>query len=111
MTISTRDYWSGTCLTQSYPWGLFIGGRALCSDGKVRALKRIAPTADSFFSVPASVTVGGRTVAGYVTVETLDGFTTYYDETDPQVVKFVAYTYRKNGDALPDGLYRRKDEA
>jgi hypothetical protein len=77
----------------------------MCSDGRVRTLKRIAPTADTFFSIPASVTVDNRTVAGSVTVETVAGSSVATDD-DPAVAKFVAYTYRRNGDALPAGLWR-----
>ncbi len=97
--METRNFANGTCLINSMPWGIYHGGRALCSDGKVRAIKRIAQTADTFFSVPASVTVKGKTVAGYVTTETLSGSSVATDD-DPTVVKFVAYTYRKNGNLL-----------
>jgi hypothetical protein len=110
MTTFTRPYARGTGLTMSNPWGLHRGGRAICSDGKVRSLKRIAETADTFFSIPAAVTVNGRTVAGYVTIETEDGFSTW-TEDDPAIVKFVAYTYGKNHDALPSGKWTRpRDE-
>lgn len=102
--IDTQKYEAGTELRSSYPWGLYVGGRALCSDGKVRALSRIAQTADTFFSVPASVKVDGRTVSGYVTTETAQGFTTE-SAGDPTVVKFVAYTYGRNADALPAGKW------
>jgi hypothetical protein len=81
-TIKQRTY-----LDQSFPWGLYRGGAALCPDGKVRKLKRIATTADTFFSIPASVTVRGRTVAGYVTVK-------------EAVVEFHPYLYRKNHSAF-----------
>ena len=107
MNVDTRTYGAGTSLAQSYPWGLYHGGAALCADGKVRKLKRIAQTADTFFSVPAAVNVGKRTVAGYITVECLSGSSVYVDESDPMVVKFVAYTYRANHDALPAGAYRQ----
>ena len=93
-------YADGTYLDYRMPWGVYAGGAALCSDGVVRRLKRIAETADTFFSVPASVTVKGRTVAGYVTVETRDGFSTV-TPADPALVRFVAYRYGKNADALP----------
>lgn len=102
MSTETRSYALGTELRVSYPWGVYRGGRALCSDGKVRALARISVTADTFFSVPASVKVNGRTVSGYVTVQTVNGFDTAADD-DPSVVRFVAYKYGKNADALPGG--------
>ncbi len=98
--MTKREYARGTYLVSSYPWGLYVGGRALCSDGKVRTLKRISETADTFFSVPASVTVGGRTVAGYVTTETISGMSVETAD-DPIVVRFVAYSYRRNGNLLP----------
>ncbi len=104
-SIDRRTYAEGTYLTQSYPWGMYVSGRAMCSDGVARQLKRIASTADTFFSVPASVTVHGRTVAGYVTVECASGSSVETDD-DPSMVKFVAYTYGKNGDVLPRGAYR-----
>lgn len=100
----TRYYAFGTSLTVRHPWGLFVAGRAMCSDGKVRSLKRISATADTFFSVPAAVTVNGKTVSGYITVESAAGFSTD-TPTDPAVVKFVAYSYGRNGGLLPDGKW------
>ena len=100
--------------TYDSPFGGFVRGRAMCSDGRVRNLKRISVTADTFFSVPASVTVKGRTIAGYVGVETCQGWTTHTDEgwtthgtgDDPALVKFHAYTYRKNHELLPAGSWK-----
>lgn len=100
MPLDTREYAKGTSLTVERPYGLFIGGKAMCTDGKVRTLKRIAITADTFFSVPASVTVRGKTVSGFVTVETVDGWTTE-TEGDPSIVRFVAHSSAKNGALLP----------
>lgn len=105
-----RNYASGTYLDSRMPWGVYVGGAVLCSDGKVRKLARIAQTADTFFSVPASVQVQGKTVAGYVTVETLAGFSTE-TESDPAVAKFVAYSHRKNGHLLPGLAYRSEHAA
>src|SRR3990172_7289488 len=79
----------------------FVSGRALCSDGKVRAVRFTGDgIADTFFSIPASVKVSGRAVSGFVTVETVTGFSTPTDN-DPAVVRFVAYRYGKNADLLP----------
>lgn len=98
-----REYALGTYLgMDDLPFSGYINGRAICSDGRVRNLKRIAFTADTFFSVPASVTVKGKTVAGYVSVETCEGFSTHTDD-DPAVVKFRAVKYRKNYEILPAG--------
>jgi hypothetical protein len=95
MSISRTDFADGSYIVRSYPWGLNVSGTALCADGKVRKLARIAETADTFYSTPASVRVRGRFVAGYVTVETRAGMSTATLE-DPAVLKFHAYTYCKN---------------
>jgi hypothetical protein len=87
------EYGYGTSLNYSQPWGHSCRGRALCDDGKVRAFN--GGTADTFFSIPARVSAKGTTVAGYVTVETREGFSTATDD-GPAVVKFCAYRYRKN---------------
>lgn len=86
-------YADGTSLEFSQPWGLTCSGRALCPDGKTRAFR--GGTADTFFSIPARVSAKGTTVAGYVTVETREGFSVVVED-DPAVVKFVPYRYRKN---------------
>lgn len=65
-------------------------GRALCSDGQVRAVRfPRGGHADTFFSVPAVCTIKGKTVSGFVTVETRDGYSTP-TENDPAVAKFIA---------------------
>lgn len=66
--MTTQQYAMGTYLRTGGPWDVFTGGAALCPDGHVRTLKRIAITADTFFSIPAAVTVRGRTISGYVSV-------------------------------------------
>jgi methyl coenzyme M reductase gamma subunit len=68
--------------------GCYVGGCAICADGKKRKLKRIAATADTFFSIPAAVTVAGKTVTGFITTDDDDG------------VRFHADTYRKNAGLL-----------
>lgn len=102
------EYADDTHLTVLEGFGSgFVGGRVMCSDGKVRRLHRIAQTADTFFSIPASVQVwhnGKRvTVTGYVTIETRDGFSVERPG-DPSVVKFVTCKYGKNHEALPEKL-------
>ncbi len=59
-----------TNLVTTQPWGLFArnGHRVLCSDGVIRACS-MASTADTFFSVPASIRIKGKTITGYVTGE------------------------------------------
>jgi hypothetical protein len=105
MTTDRRNYADGTYVEQSYPWGYYHAARVICSDGITRNVKRIAATPDTFFSIPAAVTVAGRTVSGYVTFETRDGFSTDTPD-DPTVAKFIAYQYGKNADALPAGPHR-----
>ena|SRR5688572_9192150 len=72
---------------------------ALCPDGKRRnAYPTTDGTPDTFFSVPAFVHArsNGRThrIYGYVTIETLQGYSTP-TENDPITVKFFPYSYRK----------------
>lgn len=101
MNRDKRDYASGTYVVNQLPWGLFVSAKALCSDGKVRTVSRIAQTADTFFSIPASIRVKGKTVAGYITFGTASGLSTA-TESDPARVEFHAYGYRKNGGMLPE---------
>lgn len=102
--MSRRQYALGTYLETVGPWDVFDKGRALCSDGKVRTLKRIAQTADTWFSVPASVEVKGKTISGYISTETIEGSSVVATDDNPAIVKFSAYTYGKNGDVLPEGM-------
>lgn len=92
MRTKSKNPYGG--LETSGPWHTFSGGSAICPDGIVRRLKRVAIVADTFFSVPASVTVRGKTVSGYVTTgESL---------TDGKpIVVFHPYDYRKNADQFP----------
>ena len=57
-----------TYVTQRQPWGTYTpsGHRVLCSDGVIRACQ-MAPTADSFFSIPASIILNHKRISGYVT--------------------------------------------
>lgn len=106
MNGQRRHYGLGTWVEQTFPWGLFVRARVICSDGTVRTTKRMSQTADTFFSVPAAVRVNGKTVSGYVTFETAEGLTTEY-ENDPTCAKFVAVQYGKNASELPEGAWRR----
>lgn len=68
-----------TYVTQSMPWGLYLrnGHRLLCADGIIRAAS-MAQTADTFFSIPASIRVNGKTVTGYcTTAQNYQGQTVY----------------------------------
>lgn len=102
-----RDFAHGTYLIVDAPFSFNVAGAAMCSDGKVRKLARISETADTFFSTPAAVRVTGKTVAGYVTVESEQGYSTT-SGADMPVLKFVAYQYRKNHALLPLGAWKKE---
>ncbi len=85
----------------------FEHGAAICSDGKIRALRFHSGIADTFFSVPCSVQVKGKTVSGYATFETLEGWSTE-TEGDPVAVKFCRYDYGRNAALLPKGAWRKE---
>jgi hypothetical protein len=63
-----------TFFKQSMPWGLFhrSGHRLLCADGTIRAAE-LAQTADTFFSIPASVRINGKRISGYATTDETEG--------------------------------------
>jgi hypothetical protein len=103
MQTQKYEYAKGTHLVRTNAWGLTVSGAAECPDGKVRKLKRISSTPDTFFSIPAAVRVNGKTVAGYVTIETVAGNTVRFDN-DPEIVRFIPYTYRKNGRVFGDKI-------
>lgn len=107
---TTRDYADGTSTTSAEPCGTYLTARVMCSDGRVRTVKRIADTADTVFSVPCAVTVSGRTVTGYLTVEARSG-SNVPTADDPAVAKFVAHDYGRNADALPAGPWRSEKPA
>lgn len=65
--ISKKGY---TRISRDLPWGLNRrqGHSLLCSDGVIRGA-RLSPTADTWFSTPAQITIDGRTITGYMCVE------------------------------------------
>lgn len=83
-------------------WGevFFPGQRCdvLCADGKIRRAT-IVNRADTFFSVPARVRANGKTVTGYISVLSRDGYDTVTAD-DPAVYHFTAYLYGKNHNAI-----------
>lgn len=105
MAQTKTAYARGTYITREYPWGLNVACAAMCSDGKVRKCARIAQSADTFFSTPASVRVNGKHVSGFVTIETEQGFSVNVP-ADPAIVKFVAVRSRKNANLLPEGAWK-----
>ena len=97
-------YSMGTRIDCRGPWCAPYGGRALCSDGKVRAIQfgRNGGQADTWFSTPASVNVSGVRVTGYISTDHLRHWTDpEFVNDDRVVVRFSAYEYRKNADRLP----------
>ena|SRR5688572_22307746 len=87
---TTRLYADGTFLEGSPGHaGGFVRGRALCHDGKVRAVRfPRGGHADTFFTVPAVVTYNRKTVTGFIVVQTKEGFDVP-TAGDPAIVKFV----------------------
>ena len=85
----------------------YAAGRAICSDGVVRSVRFTDGIPDTFFSITARVSVRGKTVSGYVTTETAEGWSTGTDG-DPTVVKFVANDYGRNAAMLPRGVWKRE---
>lgn len=70
------------------PWQIPVAVKhCLCPDG-TRRRARITGQADTYFSIPASVTVRGVTVSGFVTGR--EG------ENGERDYEFIPYTYRKN---------------
>lgn len=65
--------------------------KVLCSDGIVRSAL-ILRDADTFFSIPARVTVKGRTVTGFLWTMTT---------VDADGLRFSPDSWRANADALP----------
>jgi hypothetical protein len=100
---SAIGYANGTWLRTSTMWDYYSAGAALCSDGKVRKLARIAATADTFFSIRAAVKVRGNTVSGYVSLrDDLDSASTAGTPLNPgATVVFIPNSYGKNAGSLP----------
>ena len=90
-----REYAQDTYLETAGPWQVFIGARALCPDGKVRKVKRIGQVGDTFFSIPAAISLKRKTVTGFLTIQTIAGFEVPTDD-DPAIVKFFPVQYGKN---------------
>jgi hypothetical protein len=93
--MKTKTTKGKTFISRSQPWGLNYrnGHRALCADGAVRAIE-LAECADTFFSTPARCRIGGKTVTGYLTVETVDGSSVEM-EGNPSVFVFRCHTNSK----------------
>lgn len=73
------------------PWQIPIAAKhVMCSDGRRRYV-RLTSEPDTFFSIPGTVQVKGKSVSGFISAR--DG--------DPEDLEFHAYTYRKNGHLLP----------
>ncbi len=68
-----------------------------CSDGKRRYAK-ITSEPDTYFSLPASVKVQGKTVTGFLTTDHYNPADFHDDRRD---VFFHANKYGKNGGLLP----------
>lgn len=79
----------GEILTRGMWQIAYKATNVLCSDGKRRNVK-ITGQPDTFFSIPASVQVKGKTVTGFL-----------YTQDDGELI-FCQYLPGKNGHLLPD---------
>jgi len=95
-----REYEKGTYIVSRSPWGTYVTASAICPDGKLRKVKRISITSDTFFSIPASVVFKGKTIAGYITFESDSGLST----DDKQFISFRSYLNRKNGNLFKENV-------
>ena len=103
MPLHTREYEYGTNLVVDLPFGLYRTGNALCPDGKVRKLKRISESADTFFSVPAAVRYKGKTVSGFVSIRNDEGRPSSLRNHSGEYVAFVPYN-----DGANASLFRKE---
>ena len=98
--MERMSYADGTAIYRTRgPFAENVAADALCEDGKVRRV-RLNRTPDTFFSHGGRVSVRGKTVSGFVSFETRDGFSTPTQD-DPAIVRFTAYSYGKNANELP----------
>lgn len=61
-------------------------GLVRCPDGKLRLCKLGIP--DTFYTIPARMSIRGKTVAGFVSVD---------ESAESPEYRFLTYTYRKHG--------------
>jgi hypothetical protein len=74
------------------------GARLLCADGVIRAAE-LAETADTFFSVPASVRVNGKRVSGFMGTSGKDNLDS---ATELRTYTFHQHTNGDNAALLPE---------
>lgn len=88
---STHQQIAGHLAGHPFGSGLYPGARitAMIPSGDLRRVE-ITADADTFFSIPARASIGGRKVAGFVSSETVDGWSNE-TEGDPSVYKFTPY--------------------
>ena len=65
------------------PWALNIAARAICPDGRVRKMR--IGEADTFWTCPARLSYRGKTISGFVSLESDSGLS-----SDPEL--FVKFT-------------------
>ena len=95
MPLSNKGYSEGTYVTLDMPFGQIVKGKALCSDGKLRAFT-ITGMPDSMFSIPARVAMKGKSVTGFIHFEKTGSGSNHHE-----VICFSANAYGKNADLLP----------
>jgi hypothetical protein len=75
----------------TFPWDGFNHPRiirnVICPDGRLRTAY-LGQDADTYFSWPARVKIGGKWIRGFVSVKTVDGL----DTGEVVGMEFLAYT-------------------
>lgn len=72
-----------TNLAVQFPFGRVLGGRALCVDGKVRSLSRVADTSADGSGFSCTVRVSGRHVSGRINMKWMDSSSAVVFEANP----------------------------
>jgi hypothetical protein len=93
-----------TWIETTPPWDAPVRARVLCPDGVYR-IARTAQSADTYFSLPARVTVKGKTVSGFITSENNELVASRAaDGTLAIGYYFVPVLYGKNHAMLPEWI-------
>lgn len=83
--------------TEVRPFDTIAGRITRRSDCMIRRAQ-ITGEPNTWSSIPARVSIGGRTIRGYVTIETIEGWSTATPD-DPAIYVFVPFTGQLPDDA------------
>lgn len=101
--VAGREIVTGQLRRSRSPWGAQTGSvyAVLCSDGKVRHAT-VTAEADSFWTLPARVSVRGKTVTGYLYVDEWPNGYGAEHVGDSRVYKFTPNGWMRNARMLPE---------